>query len=117
LIELSVSHVFYFILVPLYGNTGAAISLTLGSLVGFGSIGYSSQKNQNADILATTCVNIYYSHGTCIYFGLFPCNSYNRDPCNTRSLMTLFYIFHVLAESDVRTSLDLLPDSMGKTIN
>ena len=31
--------------------------------------------------------------------------------------LTLFYIFHVLAKSDVRTSLDLLPDSMGKTIN
>jgi hypothetical protein len=31
--------------------------------------------------------------------------------------LTLFYIFHELAESDVRTSLDLLPDSMGKTIN
>jgi len=31
--------------------------------------------------------------------------------------LALFYIFHVLAKSDVCTSLDLLPDSMGKTIN
>jgi hypothetical protein len=59
-------------------------------------------------------VNIYIPMGLAFTLGYFHATPIIGIPVLLALSLTLFYIFHVLTKSDVRTSLDLLPDSIGK---
>ena len=61
-------------------------------------------------------VNIYIPMGLAFSFGYFHATPIIGIPVILILSLTLFYIFHVLTKSDVRTSLDLLPDSRAKPL-
>lgn len=108
--------IFYFILVPLYGDTGAAISISLGSLIGFTvsaiiakSIGMLMFWQQLALLFAIPTVPalaLYHFHA----------NPIIGVPLVLILSLTLYYFFRLLTKSDMRTSLELLPHSIGKPL-
>jgi len=116
-IAMSLSRVlFYFIFVPLYGNTGAAISLTLGALVGF-AVSVIMAKRIGMPIFWQQLALLFIIP-TALAFTLayFHATPIIGVPVILVLSLVLFFILKVLTKSDVRTSLDLLPDSIAKPL-
>jgi O-antigen/teichoic acid export membrane protein len=107
---------FYFILVPLYGNTGAAISLTLGSLVGFAVAVIIAKRIGILIFWQQLALIFIIPTGFAFTLGYFHATPIIGIPVIVVLSLILFSILHVLTKSDVRTSLDLLPDSIGKPL-
>lgn len=106
----------YFILVPLYGNTGAAISLTLGSLIGF-AVSVIMAKKIGMLIFWQQLVLIFIiPMGLAFTLGFFHPIPVIGIPVILVLSLVLFIILQILTKSDVHTSLDLLPDSIVKPL-
>jgi hypothetical protein len=101
--------VLYFILVPLYGNTGAAISYTLGSLIGFvASILVAKRikmlmywKSLASILIIPTGIAFVLSHFHVNYI------------IGTISTIILSYILlirlRIITRSDIKDSIEILP--------
>jgi O-antigen/teichoic acid export membrane protein len=106
----------YFILVPLYGSEGAAVAFTLGSVIGF-VVSIIIAKRIGMLILWKELVLIFIIPAglafTLDYFHVI-------YTIGIPVILVLSLIFlrmsGVLSKSDVRESLGILPDSIGKPL-
>lgn len=106
--------ILYIILVPLYGNTGAAISLALGSLVGFAVSVIIAKKIRM--LIFWQQLALLFTIPTVLALALdyFNVSPIIGVPAILIPSVVLFFILKILTKSDVRAMLDLLPSSIGK---
>ena len=75
----------YFVFVPIYGNTGAAISFTLGVIIGFAVSAVVTKKIGMLIFWKELCTNFYYTYWNFICLGVSPSKLYFRNTCHTCS--------------------------------
>lgn len=104
---------FYFILVPLYGNTGAAVSFTVGSIVGFVISLIVANK---------IGMNVYWKElgllviiptGLALILEYFQVNYFMGIPAILVISIILFFRSHVISKSDIKEYLEILPNRIG----
>lgn len=108
--------ILYLILVPLYGNTGAAISLAVGSLVGFAVSVIIAKRIRMLIFWQQLALLFTIPTGLALTLDYFNASPIIGVPVILFPSLVLFFILKILTKSDVRTMLDLLPSSIGKPL-
>lgn len=106
----------YFVLVPLYGNTGAAISLAIGSLIGFAVSVIIAKRIGMLIFWQQLALIFVIPTGLAFIMPYFHTSPIVGIPVILLLSFSLFLILKILTKSDVRTSLDLLPRSIAKPL-
>lgn len=106
----------YFLLVPLYGSEGAAISFTLGTVIGFVVSIIIAKRIKMLILWRQLGLIFIIPAGLAFTLGYFHVIYIIGIPV----ILVLSIIFlltsRVLSKSDVRESLGILPDSIGKPL-
>lgn len=106
----------YFILVPLYGSEGAAVAFTLGSAIGF-IVSIIIAKRIGMLILWKDLVLIFIiPAGLAFTLDYFHVIYIIGIPVILVLSLIFLRMSGVLSKSDVRESLGILPDSIGKPL-
>lgn len=106
----------YFMLVPLFGNSGAAVSLTAGTIIGFvvslviaKKIGMSIYwKELGLIFVIPTGISFIIQ-----YFGM---NYLLGIPIIVIISVILFFKLHIVSKSEIYEYLEILPDRIGKPL-
>lgn len=107
---------FYFILVPLYGNTGAALSFTVGSIVAF-IISLIVAKNIGMKVFWKELALIFIiPTGLAFIIDYFHVNYIVGIPFVLIISSVLFFRLHILFKSDIRDYLEILPNRIGEPL-
>lgn len=106
----------YFILIPLYGSTGAAISFTIGSFVSF--VVAAIAARQIRMLIYWRQIALLFSIPTATAFVLdyLHVNYFTGIPVIFFLAFILFVALRLLTKSDICDSLGILPDRIGKPI-
>jgi O-antigen/teichoic acid export membrane protein len=103
----------YFVLVPMYGNTGAAISFTLGSIIGFAVSAVVAKKI--GMLIFWKELALIFIIPTIFSFVLeeFQVNYIVGIPVILVLSLIIYLALRVLSRSDLRDSLAILPNRIG----
>lgn len=104
---------FYFILVPLYGNTGAAVSFTVGSIVAFVVSLIVAKKIGMKVFWKELGLIFIIPTGLAFIIDYFHVNYIMGIPFMLVISLVLFFRLHILSKSDIRDYLEILPKRIG----
>jgi len=106
----------YFVLVPMYGNTGAAISFTLGSIIGFAVSAVVAKKI--GMLIFWKELALIFIIPTIFSFVLeeFQVNYIVGVPVILVLSLIIYLALRVLSRSDLRDSLAILPNRIGRPL-
>lgn len=100
----------YFVFVPIYGNTGAAISFTLGAIIGFAVSAVVTKKIGMLIFWKELALIFIIPTGISFALVYLQLNYILGIPVILVLSFIMFRTFQVLSRSDVQESLTLLPD-------
>jgi stage V sporulation protein B len=106
----------YFILVPLYGSVGAAIAFTLGSLIGFVVSIIIAKKIRMLILWKELALIFIIPAALAFTLNYFHVIYLVGIPVITFLSLVFLSTLRVLSRADVRESLGILPDSIGKPL-
>jgi O-antigen/teichoic acid export membrane protein len=106
----------YFIFVPLYGNTGAAITYTIGSVIAF-SISIIVTKKIGMLIFWKELALIFFiPTGIIFVLDYFQVNYMVGIPAIFGISLLLFSLLRILSKTDLRDLLSVIPDNISKPL-
>jgi O-antigen/teichoic acid export membrane protein len=113
----SISRIFcYFILVPLYGITGAAIGFTIGSIVGFAVSAVVAKRLGFLLFWKELALLFIIPSGISLLLEFYHVDYFVGIPMIFSLSLMLFLALRVLSRSEIRETLTLLPDRIGRPL-
>lgn len=106
----------YFILVPYYGSTGAAISFAMGSIIGFAVSVLVARKIRMLIFWKELAIIFIIPTSLSFALGQFHVDYVIGIPIMLALPLTVFFVFRVLTKSDMLDSLKLLPNRIGRPL-
>lgn len=106
----------YFVLVPMYGNTGAAISFTLGSIIGFAVSAVVAKKIGMLIFWKELALIFIIPAIISLFLEHFQVNYIVGIPVMLVLSLIMFLALRVLSRSDLRDSLAILPNWIGRPL-
>jgi O-antigen/teichoic acid export membrane protein len=106
----------YFILVPIFGITGAAVSFAVGSIIGF-AVSIAVAKKIGMLIFGKDLALIFIiPTGISFVLEHFSINYFVGIPVVLVLPPIIFVALRILSKSDVRDSISILPDRIGRPL-
>ena len=99
----------YFVLVPLYGNTGAAISFAIGSLIGFAVAASVTRKIGMPIFWKELGLIFIVPTALLLSFGYFHVNYIVGIPTILIFSLILLFLLRVLSKSELHETVEILP--------
>jgi O-antigen/teichoic acid export membrane protein len=106
----------YFILVSLYGSVGAAISFTVGSIIGFGVAIVIAKRIGMVIFWKELALVIAVPTGLAFTLSYLQVTYIIGIPVMLTLSFVFMFVLRVLSKSEVRESLEILPDRIGRPL-
>jgi len=106
----------YFILVPLYGNTGAALAFTVGSFLGFVVSLIVAKKIGMKIFWKDLTLLFIIPGGLAFVIGLFQLHYIIGVPLLLVISMMSYLRLHILSKSDIHNYFEILPDKIAEPL-
>lgn len=106
----------YFILVPLYGNTGAALAFTVGSILGFVVSLIVAKKIGMKIFWKDLALLFIIPAGLACVLGLVQLHYIIGVPLLLVISMLSYLRLHILSKSDIRNYFEILPDGIAEPL-
>ena len=106
----------YFIFVPLYGITGAAVSFAVGSIIGFGPSVGVAKKIRMLIFRKDLTIIFTIPTGISLLLDYFHINYFVGIPVLLVLPPITYVALRILSKSDVRDLIAILPDRIGRPL-
>jgi hypothetical protein len=107
---------FYFILVPLYGNTGAALAFTVGSILGFVVSLIVAKKIGMVIFWKDLTLLFVIPAGLAYVIGLLQLHYIVGVPLLLAISMLSYSRLRILSKSDIQDYFEILPDRIAEPL-